>query len=123
MDTDASHAMIPRDASALRPTSPHEVRECVSGIAKISTSGDSFTKGSDTPDGSSHNSSSDILSSSESGVTQEEGERSFLEICKSRGFPELFDGKQGLFRGIQARIYLKEGHEQYLKVIKTSSPY
>merc|ERR1711913_70582 len=56
------------------------------------------------------------LQSQESRVTQEEGERKCLEICKSNGFPELFDGNKGLFKGGKAKIYLKEGHEQYLKV-------
>ena len=112
-----------REAADAIPASPPEVLDSLCGIASISAEGDSSTSGDTSYESSkTHNPSSSSLSSSESesGVTQEEGERKCLEICKSRGFPELFDGKQGLFRGVEARIYLKEGHEQYLKVRPTA---
>ena len=51
-----------------------------------------------------------------SDVSQEEGEQQCLEICKK--YPSLFDGKLGLFRGVTAKIHLKEGHEKYLKVMR-----
>ena len=51
-----------------------------------------------------------------SDISQEEGEQQCLEICKK--YPSLFDGKLGLFKGVTAKIHLKEGHEKYLKVMR-----
>ena len=90
-----------KKAADALPAKPPEVLESLCGIASLSVNGSSV----------SSNMSS---SSSESEITQEEGENHCLEICKQ--FPEVFDGKQGLFRGVLAKIYLKEGHEKYLKV-------
>ena len=47
-------------------------------------------------------------------ITQEIGEKYCQEICDV--YPELFDGKQGLFKNVTATMHLKEGHEVYLNV-------
>ena len=48
-------------------------------------------------------------------VSQEEGEA----YCKRLfdAFPGLTDGKQGTFKGVEAEIHIKPGHEQFLKVL------
>ena len=54
--------------------------------------------------------------------SQVEGEQQCLDICKQ--YPSLFDGKLGLFKGVKAKVHLKEGHEKYLKVMPPAKvPY
>ena len=117
-----------RDAAEALPASPPEVLDSLCEIAsllssvsskessessKVSSESSKVSSESSRESSESPNMSSSS-SNSESEVTQEEGEKHCLEICKQ--YPEVFDGKQGLFKGVEATIYLKEGHEQYLKV-------
>ena len=133
-DSLSKAAACTRKAADAMPASPPEVLDSLVGVSSISTDSDIVpnvvTSSSDlvssvrkSPEStsvektplssvSSESSESSVNSSheySESEVTQEEGERKCFEICRRNGFPELFDGKQGHFKGIKAKIYLKEG--------------
>ena len=124
-----------REAANLIPANPPEVLDKLCGISSVSTGGESLSTCGNpspmaiTPSSSSsteqpsvppispsgdQSSSSSNSSDSDPEVTQEAGEAQCRQICKQ--FPELFDGKLGLFKGVEARIHLKEGHEKYLKV-------
>ncbi|CAL4109038.1 unnamed protein product [Meganyctiphanes norvegica] len=55
-------------------------------------------------------------------VTQEEGEALCLKVCDV--YPELFDGKLGLFKGVEANLHLKPGYEKHLRVMPPAKvPY
>ena len=54
-------------------------------------------------------------------VTQEMGEAYCKQLC-DEVFPELFSRGQGTFKGVTAKIHLKEGAEKYLKVFPPAKP-
>ena len=129
----ATAAASTREAANLIPASPPEILDKLCGISSVSTGVDSLSTSENSCSTATTSSSSEkqipILpavqtispsgdhtsssSDSDPEVTQESGEKHCLDICKQ--FPELFDGKLGLFKGVEARIHLKEGHEKYLK--------
>ena len=46
-------------------------------------------------------------------ITQKMGKEYCKKLCKLYG--EVFDGKKGQFKGVQAELFIKEGHEEALK--------
>ena len=48
-------------------------------------------------------------------ISQMEGEAYCRKLFET--FPELTDGTQGTFKGVEAEIHLKPGHEKFLKVM------
>ena len=46
-------------------------------------------------------------------ITEEMGKKYCRELINL--YPEIFDGKKGHFRGVQAELFIKEGHEELLK--------
>ena len=46
-------------------------------------------------------------------MTEEMGRKYCRELCNL--YPEIFDGQKGHFKGVQAELFIKEGHEELLK--------
>ena len=105
-------------AASLIPAHPKEVLDSMLASVQVKSESTAIVASTVTDDEATDTPSTEVTDD----YTQEEGERKCLQIASE--FPTLFDGKLGKFKGVKAKIHLKEGHEKYLKVMPPAKvPY